>query len=347
MTGPLRPVTVSTCPAPINGAAAAPRADFGAVPLLSTTGPKRILIYGLEGLGKSTLCLEAELPIWIATEHPRVPCRARKIMESFAEVLAEIHDLEVGAHDFRTVVVDTIDALEGLIWQHICREAGVARIEAVGGGFGKGYVAALEEWARFRAALERLMRVRGMDVILLGHCVAKTCDEPGGRTYDRYSLRLFETKTCKPGAALRGWCDAVLFAAYEMVSARRADGKRTTWVDTGARLLYTQWHAEFDAKNRFDLPPIIPMAWDDLAAAIGAARPAEIGALQDLIVARTNALASAPAGAVAVNFPALRASIEAAGDDAAKLAKVADRLAGKLASLGLSESIPAATAKED
>ena len=53
-----------------------------------------------------------------------------------------VRALAAGGHDFKALVIDTLDHAEPLVWSHVCSAAKVDSIEAVGGGFGKGYVAA-------------------------------------------------------------------------------------------------------------------------------------------------------------------------------------------------------------
>ena len=123
--------------------------------------PPRLMIYGPHGVGKTTFACSAVRPILIRTEDGlgTLDTPAFPLAGDFGEVLDALTALR-GEHNYRTVVVDSLDWLEPLIWAKVCRDNNVATIEAVGGGFGKGYVAADEQWKRFLDALTAL-RDRG------------------------------------------------------------------------------------------------------------------------------------------------------------------------------------------
>ena len=56
--------------------------------------------------------------------------------------------------------IDTLDWLEKLIWTAVAEEANKKNIEDI--GFGKGYVAAAEEWRNLLSGLEVLRADKGM-----------------------------------------------------------------------------------------------------------------------------------------------------------------------------------------
>jgi hypothetical protein len=129
--------------------------------------------------------------------------------------------------------------------------AGVKNIEDV--GFGKGYNAALDRWRDMLSRLDTLRDRRGMNVILLAHSWIKTFRNPEGDDFDRYELKLH----AKTSGLIKEWSDAVLFAAYETLTATDKS-KRTRGISTGARIVHTERRAAFDAKNRFELPAELP-----------------------------------------------------------------------------------------
>lgn len=227
--------------------------------------PTKTLVYGVEGGGKSTWAAGAERPIWLPIENPRLKVKKFPQPTTLTEVYEALAVLMQGGHDFKTLVIDTVDALEPLIWREVCNKNGWETMESP--GWGKGFNVAFEEWRRLTSRLDRVIEKTRMDLILIGHCTVRAFNDPNGSNYDRYTLKLFETKESKPGAHLRGWCDNVYFVNYE-VSTYEDDRGRTKGQETGQRLLHTEWRAAFDAKNRFSLPPVLPLSWDAYAEAL-------------------------------------------------------------------------------
>ena len=224
----------------------------------------KFLFYGVEGIGKSTLAAGMPGAVFIPVENPRLAVEAFPQPKTLDDVYEMLRYLSEEKHDHKTVVVDSIDAMEGLVWSHICKKNGWNSIEDA--GFGKGYVVAMEEWRSFLVRLERVW-AKGINAVMIGHSTVRMFQNPEGENYERYSTKLFEGKETKPGALIRGWCDAVLFINYETVLVKDK-AKKTKAKETGARLIHTEWRASFDAKNRFNLPPTVPLSWEDLNAAI-------------------------------------------------------------------------------
>lgn len=226
----------------------------------------RVLLYGVEGIGKTTFAAATPSPIFLGAEDgsghldvARFPSPA-----SWFDLRAAVDTLLTETHEFKTLVLDTIDWAEPLAWAHICKRDSVDNIEAY--GYGKGYQVALDEWRGLLAQLERLRGI-GMNVLLLGHTHLKPFKNPEGEDFDRYELKL----NLKAGGLLKEWCDAVLFANHETFTKTEQRTKRVKGVSTGARWLYTQRTAAYDAKNRFGLPDQMPLSYADVEAAMQAA----------------------------------------------------------------------------
>lgn len=288
--------------------------------------PLRGLIYGTEGIGKSTYCASAPnaliLDIEHGTHHIDLPDGAGRLHpETWEEVFDALRMLLHEQHQYQMVVFDTVDALEPLCWTHVCKAAGKANIEDF--GYGKGFLIALTEWQRLLSAIEGLQKAKGLSVLFVGHTAVKTFKNPAGADYDRYTLKIHQ----QAAGLLKEWCDLVLFARYEEYV--REDTSRPKGVSDGSRRVYTQRMAAWDAKNRFSLPEHLPLNWEDLAKAIAARQPADPAKLLTTIAELTARLEGAPPELF--DRPAFEKAMAGAGNDAARLAQIKDRLTAKLA----------------
>lgn len=254
--------------------------------------PMRIVLYGVEGIGKSTFGADAPAPVFLGAEDGTAHLDVARFPQprTWQEALDALRVLATEPHEFRTLVVDTVDWLEPLCWQHVCASARKPDIEAF--GYGKGYLAALEEWRRFVLGLDAL-RARGMHTILLAHALVRPFRNPEGDDYDRYSLKVNE----KAAGLMREWADAVLFANFESFAKKEPTG-RAKGVG-GARVLYTSHRPAADAKNRWGLPDRLAMGWTSFSDALAEARsPSRVAALRaelDATITKLDALAPAVA----------------------------------------------------
>ncbi|NLX54395.1 MAG: ATP-binding protein [Planctomycetaceae bacterium] len=238
-----------------------------------TRMPPRLLVYGTEGIGKSTLAASAPKPIFVQTEDGlgEIDCHKfplAKTHEDVEHALAELHEQQ---HPYQSVIIDSVDWLERLIWDRLCRSFGVSSIEKVDGGYGKGYVHALTHWRKILDRLAALRDDRGMMVVLLAHAKVEKFEDPEAPTYDRYSPRLNKHAS----ALLAEWCDAVLFATRKIIT-RTEDGSfnRSRTLASGQgrnggeRILRCIGGPSCIAKNRYSLPAELPLSWPALMEAI-------------------------------------------------------------------------------
>jgi len=235
--------------------------------------PPRILVYGQEGVGKSTLAAEAPKPIFIQTEDglSEIACDKFPLAATFDEVMAALTELATADHMYQTVALDSLDWLERLIFDCVCREFRAPNIEKADGGYQRGYVHALTYWRKIIDALQHLRLTKNMAVILIAHAKVEKFDDPESAAYDRYSPRLHK----QAAALICEWCDAVLFATrkFRTQTEERGFGReRTIAVGVGGaggeRILRTLGSPACVAKNRFSLPPEIPLSWPDLVAGL-------------------------------------------------------------------------------
>lgn len=223
--------------------------------------PPRIVIYGVEGIGKSSFAASAPAPIFEGAEDGTGELKVKRLPQphSFQDVLDDIDELTTEAHQYQTYVLDTIDWLEPLIHAEVCRVGGKENIEDF--GFGKGYIAALDLVRVLLARLDRLRDARKMTIILCAHCHIKAFNNPEGDNYDRYEMKIH----AKSGALIREWADATLFANYDITTYEK--NQKTKAVSTKKRLIFTTKTAAFDAKNRYHLPEKLDLDWEKFEAA--------------------------------------------------------------------------------
>lgn len=246
--------------------------------------PDRIALYGDNGVGKTTLAAGAPSPIFVDIEdgsgHLDVPRYQFRddvdghVPRTFEEFEAGIVDLATNAHPYKTVVIDTMDRLESLLWASmVSRDSGSSRLKGrvIFGvedyGYAKGYDYAVDEWRKLLLKFDGL-RARGMTVILLAHAQVKPFKNPEGEDYDRWSLRLH----AKAGGLLKEWVDVNGFVRFEEVSSKldpKDKAERARGVSTGRRLLCTERQAAYDAKSRWAIPSEIELPSENPWAVFG------------------------------------------------------------------------------
>lgn len=224
----------------------------------------RVMLYGPHGIGKSTFGASAPGAIFIQTEDGlgTLDVAHFPLAKSNQDVLDAIGALYTEGHDFQTVVVDSLDWLDTLIWNDIN-----ARFEAKELAYGKGAVIAADYWRQILDGLNALRNDRNMAVILLAHAQVKRFDSPEVEPFDRYSPKLQE----RSSALVQEWCDAVLFANFKLFVTKAEVGfnrEVSRGMTTGERVMYTTEKPAFLAKNRYGLPDSLPLSWDAFAGAI-------------------------------------------------------------------------------
>ena len=224
----------------------------------------RIMLYGVEGIGKSTFAAYSPKPIFILTEDGlgSLPVQHFPLAKTVGSVMSAITTLYEEKHDYKTVVLDSLDWLEAMIWQEM-----EAKHDAKDLAYGKGASIAADKWRTIVTAFDALRTKHGITVILIAHTTIKRFDSPETEPYDRYQPKLQE----RSGSLIREWADAVLFANYKTIVKQSDVGFNKTvsrGVSSGERMLFTSERPAYMAKNRYSLPECIPLDWDAFAEAI-------------------------------------------------------------------------------
>ncbi len=220
-----------------------------------TTNPPRTVIYGVDGVGKTSLAAEFPGPVlYLPTEGETPPADVELTtpgtIESFGALLDIFGELLTEEHDFQTVVIDSLDGLESLVWAATCQRLGVESIESP--GYGRGYIEADAEWDEYLKAVSALSRA-GIFVVQLAHPEIIRFDSPTSDPYSRYTVKLHK----RANAMVREQADIVAFVNYR-ISIKEKEVARQTKVARGEggneRLMHFNEKPGFMSKNRFSMP---------------------------------------------------------------------------------------------
>lgn len=227
----------------------------------------KFLVYGPEGIGKSTFASKFPAPIFIdtegSTEHMDV-IRVDPALRSWTELLEVVRQMATPqyAGGYQTLVLDTADWAEKLCSKHLCDARGYKGIEDF--GYGKGYTYLEEEFGKLLNLLTDVINA-GNNVVITAHAAMRKFEQPDEQgAYDRWELKLQK----KTAPLVKEWADAVLFANYKTIVVN-VDGqgaaKGKNKVQGGRRVMYTSHHPCWDAKNRFGLADELPFEYEQIA----------------------------------------------------------------------------------
>lgn len=225
--------------------------------------PRRTLLYGVHGIGKSTWASQAPSCLLINLEDGLndIDCAKTEHLTTLDSLNEALIWLANSKHDFRTIAIDSADWLEGMIHSEVGRKAQKDFAEI---GYGNGYKMALKLWDDVLTKLDWLRTERGIGVIFLAHTAVKKHQDPEHESYDRYQPALHES-AC---ALLEEWCDEVLFASYRVFTKKEDQGfnkTRSIGVGGSERYIRTRESAACHAKNRLNMPEEIEFDWSAYA----------------------------------------------------------------------------------
>jgi hypothetical protein len=220
--------------------------------------PPISLIYGVGGVGKTSLAAEWPDPIYLHTpgEEPpsNIELQSPGVVESYAEMIDLMTELVVGDHDRKTAIFDSIDGFEPLVWAATCERLGVNSIEDP--GYGKGYIETDQEWKYFTDGAIALKQ-RGIAVVFLAHPEVFRFDSPITDPYSRYKPKLHK----RADALIREKSDIVAFMNYRTTIKEKEVARQKTVAHGeggGDRQIHLEERPGFLAKNRYQMPVSIP-----------------------------------------------------------------------------------------
>lgn len=219
----------------------------------------RTIIYGPEGIGKSTLASKFPNAVFIDYEHgtDTMDVARFETPSSFEETIHLLNS--IAQEDIcKTVILDTADKLEQIITKHVCDSKGLKSIEDA--GYGKGYTYLLESWIELLKVLDKVIE-SGKNVVLVAHAQMRKFEQPDEMgAYDRWELKLSK----KTAPIIKEWADMLLFCNYKTTVTEDPKTKSKKAVG-GKRVMYATHSPVYDAKNRFGLPDSMEMDFEEIA----------------------------------------------------------------------------------
>lgn len=241
--------------------------------------PPRIILLGVEKIGKSTFAGGSENPVFlpIKGEEGIDDIQAGKVpvCNTTKDVFSWLGSLYEGEHDYQTAVIDSSSTLEALIHAEICEEKGVLSINEGSLSFGIGTDRALLVWKILTQWLDALRLTKNMASILIGHVKIKPFHDPNGESYDRYQWDIHD----KALSLLERWADSILFANMKVAVQHEKlgfhkDNIKKRGIEIGGRFLYTQKCPAHSGGGRGvygRLPRELPLNWKDFRDAVSTA----------------------------------------------------------------------------
>lgn len=206
--------------------------------------PPKVVIYGPEGVGKTTLAAKFPRPLFVDFEGGSSRLDVDRIQRpgSLAELKVVIDDLRRDHGDYRTLVLDTADWMEQLVVEQVCADRKVKDLGEI--AYGQGYNIVAGVFADLLDSLTRLQAATQMGVVFCAHALQRKVDNPEQMSqYDHWELKLSK----KASPLLKEWCDFLLFYKFETDLIKEGDKVRAVGQ---SRIICSGHTAWYDAKSR-------------------------------------------------------------------------------------------------
>lgn len=226
---------------------------------------KKVVLYGPEGIGKSSLAAQFPSPVFIDTEGSTTELIVDRLKKpsSWTELNQQVDWVKGQVGRYKTLVIDTIDWAERLTIEFVTSRSNKQSITNF--GYGEGFIQLEEEFGKFLNRLSDLVEI-GINVVLTAHAKITKFEQPDEMgAYDRYELKLGNKTTAKTAALAKEWADMVLFMNYKTFSVATDDKGKKHKGQGGIRTIYATHHPAWDAKNRHGLPDEFPMDYSYIA----------------------------------------------------------------------------------
>lgn len=226
--------------------------------------PQRVVIYGPEGIGKTTLASKFSDPLFIDTEDGSGHLNVKRLAKptGWGDLIATVSEVARTDGVCKTLVLDTADWAEALCIDSVCKSHNQKSIEAF--GYGKGYVYVMEEWQKLLRAFDKVI-ASGKAVVITAHAKMRKFEQPDEiGAYDRWEMKL--SKQVAP--LVKEWCDCLLFLNYKTTVITDASGKAKA--QGGKRWVYTTHNPCWDAKNRLAMKEDMELNGEEIAALFAA-----------------------------------------------------------------------------
>lgn len=226
-------------------------------------GAKKVLIYGPEGIGKTTFASKFPEPLFIDTEGSTKELNVRRlpVPSSWSIIKEEVRYVAQHPDICKTLAIDTADWAERMAIQAVLDEHNKNGIEDF--GYGNGYRYVYEKFGELLNLLNDVIAAN-INVVLTAHAALRKFEQPDELgSYDRYTMKLIDSPKTSISAAVKEWADMVLFANYKTIVITDSKTKKTK-AQGGSRVMYTTHHSCWDAKNRYGLPDELPFRYDEI-----------------------------------------------------------------------------------
>ena len=227
----------------------------------------KTVIYGTEGVGKSTLAAQFPSPLFIDVEGGTDQMDVRRIERpaTWTDLVDVVNEVAKNPGICETLILDTADYAETMCIKHILKKYHKTGIEDF--GYGKGYTFVGEEWLKLMEAFDAV-KDAGMNVTVIAHARQRKIELPDQTgSFDHWEMKL--SKQVAP--VLKEWADLLLFLNYKTYVVTTDNNSRKA--QGGKRVMYTSHNPVWDAKNRNGLPEEMDLSFDGLAHIFGSAEP--------------------------------------------------------------------------